>query len=113
MAGRLTRAIARFAPEPNAWPAPYPFGSAQAGYRHLMGPVRAPQRVRVLTGFAVFGVFWGGWGAALPLVRQHAGVDDGQSPPVLGAPVSVSYAAWPGARLRSRDRRAPAGDRRA
>lgn len=26
----------------------------------------------------MFGVFWGGWGAALPVVRRHAGVDDGQ-----------------------------------
>jgi MFS family permease len=43
-----------------------------------MGPVSTRQRLRVLTGFAVFGVFWGGCGATLPLVRQHAGVDNGQ-----------------------------------
>lgn len=29
-------------------------------------------------GFAVFGAFWGTWGAALPAVRVQAGVDDGQ-----------------------------------
>ena len=35
-------------------------------------------RVRVLGGFAAFGVFWGAWGATLPGVQTHAGVDDGQ-----------------------------------
>jgi predicted MFS family arabinose efflux permease len=35
-------------------------------------------RVRVLGGFAAFGAFWGAWGAALPAVQDHAGVDDGQ-----------------------------------
>ena len=35
-------------------------------------------RVRVLGGFAAFGAFWGAWGAALPAVQSHAGVDDGQ-----------------------------------
>jgi hypothetical protein len=35
-------------------------------------------RVRVLGGFAAFGAFWGTWGAALPAVQAHAGVDDGQ-----------------------------------
>jgi len=35
-------------------------------------------RVRVLGGFAAFGAFWGAWGAALPAVQEHAGVDDGQ-----------------------------------
>jgi MFS transporter len=35
-------------------------------------------RVRVLGGFAAFGVFWGVWGAALPALQSHAGVDDGQ-----------------------------------
>ena len=35
-------------------------------------------RVRVLGGFAAFGVFWGAWGATLPAVQAHAGVDDGQ-----------------------------------
>jgi MFS family permease len=42
-----------------------------------MAAGRAGQRLRVFTGFGVFGVFWGGWGAALPLVRAHAHVDDG------------------------------------
>jgi MFS family permease len=32
----------------------------------------------VLGGFAAFGVFWGAWGATLPAVQAHAGVDDGQ-----------------------------------
>jgi predicted MFS family arabinose efflux permease len=35
-------------------------------------------RVRVLGGFASFGAFWGAWGATLPAVQSHAGVDDGQ-----------------------------------
>ena len=35
-------------------------------------------RVRVLCGFAAFGAFWGTWGAVLPSVQSHAGVDDGQ-----------------------------------
>jgi predicted MFS family arabinose efflux permease len=35
-------------------------------------------RVRVLCGFAAFGVFWGAWGATLPAVQSHANVDDGQ-----------------------------------
>jgi hypothetical protein len=35
-------------------------------------------RVRVLCGFAAFGVFWGAWGATLPAVQTHANVDDGQ-----------------------------------
>jgi MFS family permease len=34
-------------------------------------------RARTLLGFAAFGLFWGGWGAALPAVRAHAGVSDG------------------------------------
>src|SRR5919202_2720031 len=38
---------------------------------------RAPGRARTLLGFAAFGLFWGSWGAALPAVRAHAGVDDG------------------------------------
>jgi hypothetical protein len=40
--------------------------------------VVAGGRVRVLGGFAAFGAFWGAWGAALPAVQSHAGVDDGQ-----------------------------------
>jgi predicted MFS family arabinose efflux permease len=35
-------------------------------------------RVRVLGGFAAFGIFWGAWGATLPAIQSHAGVDDGQ-----------------------------------
>jgi MFS family permease len=35
-------------------------------------------RVRVLWGFAAFGAFWGAWGATLPAVQAHAGVDDGE-----------------------------------
>ena len=35
-------------------------------------------RVRVLGGFAAFGAFWGVWGATLPAIQAHAGVDDGQ-----------------------------------
>ena len=33
-------------------------------------------RTRALLGFAGFGVFWGAWGAALPLVQDHAGAGD-------------------------------------
>jgi len=32
----------------------------------------------VLVGFGAFGVWWGGWGAALPAVQANARVDDGQ-----------------------------------
>jgi MFS family permease len=32
----------------------------------------------VLVGFAAFGVFWGGWGAGLPAVREHAGASEGE-----------------------------------
>jgi predicted MFS family arabinose efflux permease len=35
-------------------------------------------RVRVLGGFAAFGICWGTWGAVLPAVQARAGVDDGQ-----------------------------------
>src|SRR5918996_566897 len=38
----------------------------------------APGRSRALLGFAAFGAFWGSWGAVLPAVQQHAGVDDGE-----------------------------------
>jgi predicted MFS family arabinose efflux permease len=38
----------------------------------------AARRTRVLGGFAAFGAFWGTWGAVLPAVQDHAGVDDGQ-----------------------------------
>jgi hypothetical protein len=41
-------------------------------------PIAAAGRLRVLGGFAAFGAFWGGWGAALPAVQAHAGVSDGQ-----------------------------------
>jgi predicted MFS family arabinose efflux permease len=37
-----------------------------------------PGRHRALLGFAAFGAFWGAWGAELPAVRAHAGVDDAQ-----------------------------------
>jgi hypothetical protein len=43
-----------------------------------MAPIAAAGRLRVLGGFAAFGVFWGGWGAALPALQVHAGVSDGQ-----------------------------------
>lgn len=33
-------------------------------------------RTCVLVGFAGFGLFWGAWGAVLPLVARHAGVDE-------------------------------------
>ncbi|MFF8769368.1 hypothetical protein [Kitasatospora sp. NPDC015120] len=32
----------------------------------------------MLLGFAVFGVFWGAWGALIPEVQRRAGVDDGE-----------------------------------
>lgn len=35
-------------------------------------------RSRALAGFAVFGVWWGGWGALLPAIQQQAGLDDGR-----------------------------------
>jgi MFS family permease len=35
-------------------------------------------RVRALVGFASFGLFWGAWGAALPLVQSHAGATDSE-----------------------------------
>jgi len=37
----------------------------------------APGRARTLLGFAVFGLFWGAWGGALPAVRAHADVSEG------------------------------------
>src|SRR3954452_25038494 len=39
--------------------------------------VAVPGRGRTLLGFAAFGLFWGGWGGALPAIRAHAGVSDG------------------------------------
>src|SRR3954454_22093601 len=39
--------------------------------------VAVPGRGRTLLGFAAFGLFWGGWGGALPATRAHAGVSDG------------------------------------
>ncbi|MGZ8648576.1 MAG: hypothetical protein ACXW08_08110 [Solirubrobacteraceae bacterium] len=33
-------------------------------------------RTRALLGFAGFGVSWGAWGPALPLVQDHAGAGD-------------------------------------
>ena len=35
-------------------------------------------RTRALVGFAAFGLLWGFWGAELPAIQSHAGVDDGQ-----------------------------------
>ena len=35
-------------------------------------------RTRALLGFAAFGLFWGAWGAALPLIQSHAGATDSQ-----------------------------------
>jgi MFS family permease len=32
----------------------------------------------VFAGFAVFGAFWGAWGASIPAIRDQAGVTDGQ-----------------------------------
>ncbi|MFB7469941.1 MFS transporter [Kitasatospora sp. NPDC056184] len=40
--------------------------------------MRAWARGRVLVGFAVFGVFWGTWGALIPEVQRRARVDDGE-----------------------------------
>jgi predicted MFS family arabinose efflux permease len=34
------------------------------------------ERSRALLGFAGFGLFWGAWGAALPLVQSHSGASD-------------------------------------
>lgn len=31
-----------------------------------------------LAGFAVFGAFWGAWGASIPAIRDQAGVTEGQ-----------------------------------
>src|SRR3954447_19761299 len=35
-------------------------------------------RTTAYTGFAVFGAFWGAWGASLPAIRDQAAVTDGQ-----------------------------------
>lgn len=43
----------------------------------ILTPSRSPALAPYL-GFAVFGAFWGTWGAAIPAVRAQAGVDDGQ-----------------------------------
>jgi MFS family permease len=37
---------------------------------------RVRERGRALVGFAGFGLFWGAWGAALPLVQSHAHASD-------------------------------------
>lgn len=37
-----------------------------------------PGRARALIAFAVFGLFWGSWGAVLPAVQAHADVSDGE-----------------------------------
>lgn len=36
------------------------------------------KRAPVFVGFAVFGAFWGTWGASIPALRDQAGVTDGQ-----------------------------------
>jgi predicted MFS family arabinose efflux permease len=36
------------------------------------------ERRRAVLGFAGFGLFWGAWGAALPLIQSHAGASDPQ-----------------------------------
>jgi predicted MFS family arabinose efflux permease len=36
------------------------------------------RRRNAYAGFALFGAFWGAWGASLPAVRDQAGVSDGQ-----------------------------------
>jgi predicted MFS family arabinose efflux permease len=38
----------------------------------------ASDRSRALLGFAGFGLFWGAWGAGLPLVQSHAGASDAE-----------------------------------
>ncbi|MFF2659949.1 MFS transporter [Kitasatospora sp. NPDC058032] len=49
------------------------------GRRDRWGPVSVVRaRVRVRLGFAVFGVFWGSWGALIPEVQRRARVDDGE-----------------------------------
>jgi MFS family permease len=35
-------------------------------------------RLRALVGFSAFGVLWGAWGAELPAIQSHAGVNDGE-----------------------------------
>ena len=41
-------------------------------------PARRRSRVRALVGFSAFGLLWGAWGAELPAIQTHAGVDDGE-----------------------------------
>jgi MFS family permease len=48
------------------------------GMAARVGGTGMAARVRVLGGFAAFGAFWGAWGATLPAIQSHAGVDDGQ-----------------------------------
>ena len=62
-------------------------------------------RVRVLGGFAAFGAFWGAWGATLPAVQEHAGVDDGQ----LGHRAAVHRRRRAGLDAPGRDARRPLG----
>lgn len=43
--------------------------------------MRPPPVIQVsaaFTGFAVFGAFWGAWGATVPALREQAGLSDGQ-----------------------------------
>ena len=62
-------------------------------------------RVRVLGGFAAFGAFWGAWGATLPAIQAHAGVDDGQ----LGIALLCIGAGRAGRRCAGRGRSSTAG----
>lgn len=43
-----------------------------------MSDVAPTLRRRAVVGFAVFGIWWGAWGALLPAIQQHAGLDDGR-----------------------------------
>lgn len=41
-------------------------------------PAARRLRARAILGFAVFGVWWGVWGALLPAIQRHAQLDDGR-----------------------------------
>jgi len=43
-----------------------------------MSDARAPSALAAYGGFAVFGAFWGTWGASIPAIRDQSGVSDGQ-----------------------------------
>src|SRR5258705_8093893 len=46
--------------------------------RHADVSLRGMRPWMAYAGFAVFGAFWGTWGASLPAIRDQAGVTDGQ-----------------------------------